>query len=110
MIVTVEPLLTVTPAFGVCPMTTPSWLCFLTFWVCCTTLKPAAVSVAAAFTGVCPFTSGTFAVVGALAITSVIVLLVGTCEFGGGSWLMTLPSGTVEDVWLVVFTLVKPAE
>src|SRR2546429_6970269 len=100
MIVTVEPLLTVTPAFGVCPMTTPSWLCFLTFWVCCTTLKPAAVSVDAAFTGVCPFTSGTFALAGPLAITSVIVFLDGACEYGARSWLITLPFGTVDALSL----------
>ena len=77
----------------------------LLFWV---TLKPAALSWLIAPCAVSPVTSGTWAVVGALATTRLIVDPAATLVLPAGFWSTTLPSGALVVVWLVVATT-KPA-
>ena len=100
---TVLPFLTLAPAPGLCERTIPSFLAFVTVFVCLTTLNPAAGQCAAsAGEAVSPLTSGTFAVVGALAITSDTFEPTTATVFPPGDWLMTSPAVAVLDVCVLV--------
>ena len=88
--------------------TIPSFLAFVTVFVCLTTVNPAAVSWLRAAEAVSPLTSGTFAVVGALAITSETLAAHDRDRVRTGDWSTTSPAVAVLDVCVVVLN-VKPA-
>ena len=107
-IVTVVPFLAVELPPGVWLTTTPLLLGLVTARVVWCTFNPAAVSALTAPAAGSPTTLGTVTVGGAVATVIVTPEPLAALVLPAGLWLITLPTGTVEEAWFLVCG-VKPA-
>src|SRR6185503_4982153 len=106
---TALPLATCVPPAGVCVITNPAATVVLDAVVIAPTLNPAPVIAAVAAACVWPTTLGVATSGSPLETTSETALPVATCVPAAGSWLITVPAGTVVLGALVIAPTVSPA-